>query len=214
MRYSLPATAATVALAIGSVPAIAQQTPHQSSVRRRSHISLHLSRHGVLSGRTLIMRGRVHPAGRHRVRLVFRGPERGSIGIVTSSNGFFSRRWRPGHIGIYGLRAFEIHDRATRGSASLSRRLTAYHLARASYFGPGLYGGALACGGTLLPGTLGVASKTLPCGTMVRLLYRGNSITVAVIDRGPYVAGREFDLTAATRARLGFPGVGTLLSSR
>jgi rare lipoprotein A (peptidoglycan hydrolase) len=35
-----------------------------------------------------------------------------------------------------------------------------------------------------------------------------------VIDRGPYVAGRDFDLTEATRERLGFPGVGVLLSSR
>jgi rare lipoprotein A (peptidoglycan hydrolase) len=39
-------------------------------------------------------------------------------------------------------------------------------------------------------------------------------VTVPVIDRGPYVAGRDYDLTGATRARLHFTGgVGTLLSS-
>ena len=65
-----------------------------------------------------------------------------------------------------------------------------------------------------MPGTLGVANKTLPCGTMVKLRYHGHTVTVPVIDRGPYVAGRDFDLTEATRDRLGFPGVGTVLANR
>jgi uncharacterized membrane protein len=75
-----------------------------------------------------------------------------------------------------------------------------------------LSGNGVACGGTLMPGTLGVAHKTLPCGTMVKLRYHGRSITVPVIDRGPYVAGRDYDLTEATRDRLGFPGVDTVLA--
>ena len=65
-----------------------------------------------------------------------------------------------------------------------------------------------------MPGTLGVANKTLPCGTKVKLRYHGRSVTVPVIDRGPYVAGRDYDLTEATKERLGFPGVGTVLASR
>jgi rare lipoprotein A (peptidoglycan hydrolase) len=36
-------------------------------------------------------------------------------------------------------------------------------------------------------------------------------IRVRVVDRGPYVGGREFDLTSATRQRLHFGGVGSLL---
>ena len=72
----------------------------------------------------------------------------------------------------------------------------------------------MACGGTLRPGTLGVAHKTLPCGSRVRFRYRGRTVAVPVVDRGPYVAGRDYDLTAATRARLGFPGNGTILASR
>src|SRR4051812_44608736 len=47
------------------------------------------------------------------------------------------------------------------------RRPTA--TAVASWYGPGLYGGHLACGGTLTPQTAGVANKTLGCGTKVRL---------------------------------------------
>jgi rare lipoprotein A (peptidoglycan hydrolase) len=48
----------------------------------------------------------------------------------------------------------------------------------------------------------------------VRLRYHGREITVPVIDRGPYVAGREFDLTYAVKEKLGFPGVGTVMASR
>ena len=52
-----------------------------------------------------------------------------------------------------------------------------YRPAMASYYGPGLYGSALACGGRLSPSKLGVANKTLPCGTRVTLRYRGRSVT-------------------------------------
>ena len=57
--------------------------------------------------------------------------------------------------------------------ASAPRHLTSYRQAGASFYGPGLYGNGVACGGTLMPGTLGVAHKTLPCGTMVKLRYHG-----------------------------------------
>jgi rare lipoprotein A (peptidoglycan hydrolase) len=39
-------------------------------------------------------------------------------------------------------------------------------------------------------------------------------VRVRVIDRGPYVAGREFDLTQATARRLGFHGHGGILTTR
>jgi rare lipoprotein A len=90
-------------------------------------------------------------------------------------------------------------------------RLNVYRYAYASWYGPGLYGNRLGCGGTLVPGTLGVAHKTLPCGTKVTLRRGNRSIRVSVIDRGPYVGGREYDLTAATAQRLGFYGHGPIL---
>lgn len=40
--------------------------------------------------------------------------------------------------------------------------------------------------------------------------YNGRQVTVPVIDRGPYVGGREWDLTGATARALGFDGVGTI----
>ena len=71
----------------------------------------------------------------------------------------------------------------------------------------------MACGGQLSSSTLGVANKTLPCGTLVTLRYGSRTIRVPVVDRGPYVEGREFDLTEATKEALGFGGVGQVWST-
>jgi len=213
MRLFMPAAAVAVLLAIAAGPATANAPKHRHA-RVASHVSLHLSRHSLVGGSKVVLKGRMRPRGAHRVKLVFRGAGGGVTGTSTRPDGSFALRWSPGRIGAYSVRAYGLHDRRVRGSSSLARHLTAYREAAASYYGPGLYGGGLACGGTLQPGTLGVASKTLPCGAKVKFLYRGRTVTVPVVDRGPYVAGRDFDLTAATRERLGFPGVGVLLSSR
>jgi hypothetical protein len=93
-------------------------------------------------------------------------------------------------------------------------RLNVYRSAYASWYGPGLYGNRTGCGGTLQSGRLGVAHKSLPCGTMVTFKHRGRRVRVPVIDRGPYVGGREYDLTAATAQRLGFGGHGAILTTR
>ncbi len=77
--------------------------------------------------------------------------------------------------------------------------------AEASWYGGG---GSMACGGTLTSSTLGVANKTLPCGTWIVLRYHEHTLQVQVIDRGPFVAGREFDLTEATKHALGFGDLG------
>jgi hypothetical protein len=78
----------------------------------------------------------------------------------------------------------------------------------ASWYGPGFFGNKTACGQTLRRGTQGVAHKTLPCGSKVLIGYRGRFVITQVIDRGPFVPGRAWDLTAATSRSLGFDGVG------
>jgi rare lipoprotein A (peptidoglycan hydrolase) len=80
----------------------------------------------------------------------------------------------------------------------------------ASWYGPGLWGHKTACGQTLMPETLGVAHKKLPCGTTVKFVYRGRTVVTQVIDRGPYVDGRAWDLTKAASDALGLEGVGRL----
>ena len=84
----------------------------------------------------------------------------------------------------------------------------------ASYYGPGLYGGGLACGGTLSPSTVGVAHKTLPCGTKVTFKVGNRVVTARVIDRGPFIAGRDWDLTAALKNKLGFGSTGAVYATR
>jgi rare lipoprotein A len=214
MRYLLPAAAIAAALTIGLAPAAARPERHHRPERTRAHVSLHLSTHSVLTGKGLALRGKVRPSGRHRIKIVFHGADSGVRGVTTKANGTFALRWAPKRTGSYAVRAYGLHDRRARSSHSLSRQLTAFRLAGASYYGPGLYGNGVACGGTLMPGTMGVANKTLPCGTMVKLRYHGRTVTVPVIDRGPYVAGRDYDLTEAVKRKLGFPGVGTVMASR
>jgi rare lipoprotein A len=214
MRYPMPAVAAATALTIGLAPAAAQSQRNTHHERSRSHVSLHLSTHTVLAGNGLAVHGKVRPSGRHRVKVVFRGPDGGVRGVTTRADGTFAVRWAPDRIGSYAVRAYGVHDRRIAASRSAKRKLTSYRLAGASYYGPGIFGNGVACGGTLTPSTMGVAHKTLPCGTKVKLRYHGHSVTVPVIDRGPYVAGRDYDLTWAVKLKLGFPGVGTVLASR
>jgi hypothetical protein len=64
-----------------------------------------------------------------------------------------------------------------------------------SWYGPGFYGRRTACGLALTSGLIGVAHRTLPCGTLVTFRHRGRVITAPVVDRGPYVPGRQWDMT-------------------
>jgi rare lipoprotein A (peptidoglycan hydrolase) len=156
----------------------------------------------------------------------------GATGITVSLQVKRGNRWKPidrdrtDAAGRYKLRERLRRTGSTRvrvrvagrsGVAPGKRaigRLNVYRSAYASWYGPGLYGNPLACGGTLGAGTLGVAHKTLPCGTKVTLRRGKRSVRVPVIDRGPFVGGREYDLTAATAQRLGFHGHGPILTTR
>ena len=80
----------------------------------------------------------------------------------------------------------------------------------ASWYGPGFYGNKTACGQTYTPEILGVAHLSLPCGTLLTLTYGARSLTVAVIDRGPYIVGRTLDLSNATKLALGCTDLCTL----
>jgi rare lipoprotein A len=72
----------------------------------------------------------------------------------------------------------------------------------ATWFGPGLYGHTTACGQTLTPAVVGVANRTLPCGTLVLVTYQGHALTVPVLDRGPYSNHANWDLTAGAAQAL------------
>ena len=88
---------------------------------------------------------------------------------------------------------------------------TPFRTAGASWYGgTSMWGRSTACGQTLRPSTIGVANKTLPCGTPVKFVWHGHSIVAPVIDRGPYIKGRAWDLTSAAAEALDFEGVGRI----
>jgi rare lipoprotein A (peptidoglycan hydrolase) len=90
-------------------------------------------------------------------------------------------------------------------------KVDVFHRVLASWYGPG---GRTACGEELTSKTLGVANKTLPCGTLVTFRYRHRTLRVPVIDRGPFVAGRDYDLTYATKRKLHAGDLTELWASR
>ena len=134
--------------------------------------------------------------------------------VTAGRDGRFALHWQASSTGVYDVDVRARSNRVATGSRDSAGRITVYRGAAASWYGPGLYGNPLACGGTLSPSTMGVANKSLPCGTKVHLRYGDKSVTVPVIDRGPYAGNREYDLTAATKSALGFPDVGTVLTTR
>jgi peptidoglycan lytic transglycosylase len=203
------ATMALGALCIATsiaVPLAAAQS--QATVARAADIATGHRKLDVLAGRRATFEGRVRPgvAGRH-VALQRRSGKRWNTidHATTTAGGAFAFRFRPQRPGSARLRVLVDSARREIG------RLNVYRRAVVSWYGPGLYGNKLSCGGTLTPGTLGVANKTLPCGSRVTLRHGHRVVRVRVVDRGPYVAGREFDLTAATRERLRFGGAGSVL---
>ncbi len=129
----------------------------------------------------------------------------------TGRAGRFRVRYTPTGTGSQRVRLRFAGDSADRGARRVLGRLNVYRLAGASWYGGG---GGLACGGQLTSATMGVANKTLPCGSQVTLRYGDRTVRVRVIDRGPYVAGRDFDLTEATKRALGFGDTGQVWSTR
>lgn len=79
----------------------------------------------------------------------------------------------------------------------------------ASYYGAELAGSPTASGVPFDPSAYTAAHKTLPLGTQLQVDYGGNSVTVTVNDRGPYVAGRDLDLSKAAADTLGLTPVGS-----
>jgi rare lipoprotein A len=163
-------------------------------------------------GDTVRVKGKVRPtdAGRRVVVRMAGAKER----THTNGHGRFTVRLPANKLGTHRVTVKSGGSKLASASRDKAGKVTVYRNALASWYGPGLYGNGVACGGTLTPSTIGVANKTLPCGTKVKFRYHGHSVTAPVIDRGPYSGNREFDLTEATKNKLHFPGVATLQASK
>ena len=188
------------------------------ATKASSSLTVRSVRRTVMAGKAIVVRGALRPAGVGRAVSLQLARGRGGWKTVdhdrTDRHGRYVLVWRAARTGSKRVRVHFGGTRELSSARHLAGTAHIYRRALASWYGPGLYGGHLACGGTLTPGTLGVANKSLPCGTKVTLHFRGRTVRVPVVDRGPYVGAREFDLTAATKARLGFGSTGTVLTTR
>jgi hypothetical protein len=169
--------------------------------------------------RRLSIHGQSHRARRRVVHVERRkGNGRWSLLRLVRADrkGTWRVLWKPTKAGAYELRAWVGSSSKTAGGgtsaggvtvgAGGSHYLNIYERALATWYGPGFFGHNTSCGQVLQPETMGVAHRTLPCGTMVQIHYAGRSIVVPVIDRGPFANGADWDLTQAAAEQLGMAG--------
>jgi rare lipoprotein A (peptidoglycan hydrolase) len=106
---------------------------------------------------------------------------------------------------LAGVAALAVVEQ-TRGGAETVAQPEGSYRAIAGSSGPAAFNRRTACGSILRPETIGVAHPTLPCGARLFITYNGKTVLTQVLDRGPYVPGRQFDLTDALARYLGLRG--------
>jgi len=219
-------------LALGVTIALAAATPPVSTASARVKRPRHRQHHAaapapapvplrlrarmlhpnLLLGGDIAFIGKTTPrADRRRIAIeeFTRGRWVAVAHTLTDRAGYFRERLWPHRLGKLALRV-RAEGISARLTTMAGRIATVYHQVVASWYGPG---GTTACGEQLGAGTLGVANRTLPCGTKVTLRLGSRALTVPVIDRGPYVAGRDYDLTFATKVALGAGDVSMIWAS-
>ena len=93
-------------------------------------------------------------------------------------------------------------EQSSHGVEVLGQAPVGWRTTQVSWYGPGVYGQRTACGEAMTTTLVGVAHRTLPCGTLVQFRWNGRLVNARVVDRGPYVSGRLWDLTAGLCALL------------
>ena len=208
-----------LALATVAAPAAADEPPTTGGAQaptspatqgvisaQGAHVTLS-ARAGSMHGRVTRFRGSA-PAGRDVVveQLDSVTGAWTMLALSTAAaDGTYSASWRTSGLGAHRVRAVLDRDGGAAAAATAPELgITVHRPALATWYGPGFYGRRTACGQRMSRALQGVAHTTLPCGTKVSLLYRGRRITVPVVDRGPYTAGMQWDLTSATATALRF----------
>jgi len=89
------------------------------------------------------------------------------------------------------------------------------HAEMASVYGgrDGFCGSRTANGERVNCSAMTAAHRRLPFGTRVRVCHSG-CVTVRINDRGPFVRGRDIDLSPAAARAIGLGGIGHVTVSR
>lgn len=184
-------------------------------IRVRAEIDARAERRSLV-GRKVEVAGDLLPARKGREVEIERRTHDGWKRVArgkTTADKEFAAAWRPKKPGTVVLRASFAGDRLNEPDRTQAKS-SVYREAVASFYGPGFYGRTTACGERLTRATIGVAHRSIDCGKKVGFYYRGKSLRMPVIDRGPFVKGREWDLTKAAAKRLGINGTAKVWSTR
>ena len=101
-------------------------------------------------------------------------------------------------------------DKNLPGAVPVLGTKSGYYTGRAAPYSPSADHPRTACGQPFSDKTQGVAHPVLPCGVRLYIRYHGHEVLTQVIDRGPTVPGRDFDITKALANRLGLHGPQTI----
>lgn len=165
----------------------------------------------VPAGRTARITGTLRPGFEDREVVLERRDGDGWRTLdraTTREGGHFTLSHRQERSGAFEVRVRFEEDEINTGWHDEPGRMAFLSRDGASWYGPGFYGRRTACGQTLTGDIKGVAHKTLPCGTHVVLKRGDRTVTARVIDRGPFVGGREWDLAPAIKRALRYSGDG------
>lgn len=202
--FSVPVKPHQTGLWRASAPG--EKTTGTTRVRVRSSVEVTPGERHIMAGRETTIKGKVAPQTPDRRVVISAGGE--EITTKTNGAGRFEVEWRPPSIGSYKVSAAAKGDRLAAGSKDKGGLVNVYRSSVASWYS----GGATACGGSATG--MGVAHRTLPCGTKVKMRHGNNTVTVTVIDRGPFISGREWDLTAEAKNALGCGDLCTVLTTK
>ena len=129
---------------------------------------------------------------------------------LAGADGSFALSWiarRSGELTVRVVSAAGASTDASTASGALDETpeatLAVYKPVIATWYGPGFYGRHTACGEVMSRWIVGVADRSLRCGTPVSVSYQGRTLVVPVIDRGPYGGQATLDLTHGAALELG-----------
>jgi rare lipoprotein A (peptidoglycan hydrolase) len=124
--------------------------------------------------------------------------------------------WLSGITLIVAVSALALARRDAGGNRNLPGAVpvpgtkSGYYTARAAPYGPTPPHRRTACGEAFTKETQGVAHPVLPCGVKVYIRFHGREVLTEIVDRGPNVPGREFDIAKALADRLDLHGTQTI----